>query len=176
MILFFWKSQVKQSKKTFDFHRVCLIAPQVVKCINAPQIPKTVICQMGLPLHLSAWRSFKIWFCWPWHFNNFCSNLQLTAEVLWFSFAPSLSHETGNLNDLHETLCWVLGRPSSSTHLINWGTFAIGACTTKESKWSYLGKNWAFFLINCPSVVFCSALKYKVWLHGWSRCEADIYD
>lgn len=42
----FKKLQMKLSKKTlFDFRSV-FIAPQVVNCINAPQIPKTVIYQM----------------------------------------------------------------------------------------------------------------------------------
>lgn len=50
--------QMKQSKKTLlDFHGVYFIALQVVKCINAPQIPKTMIYQMasaeqGVPLRL----------------------------------------------------------------------------------------------------------------------------
>lgn len=38
---------MKLSRKTlFDFRSVYFIAPQVVNCINAPQIPNTVIYQM----------------------------------------------------------------------------------------------------------------------------------
>lgn len=49
---------MKHSKKTlFDFHGVYFIALQVVKCIKASQIPKTVIYQMP-----SAERGFRFFY------------------------------------------------------------------------------------------------------------------